>query len=102
MLNPAKFLLVLFFKCHKSSVNILHSLANYIDGATFVGLTVAEIKEIVPPIDLAKKIVNLLPKACNIFLSPFVLSHSYSRIYLLHLCFLSNHIYAWVYAFLPV
>ena len=35
---------------------------NYIDGAAFVGLTVAEIREIVPPIGLAKKIINLVPK----------------------------------------
>ena len=35
---------------------------NYIDGAAFVGLTVAEIKGIVPPIGLAKKIINLVPK----------------------------------------
>ena len=38
-------------------------LDNYIDGAAFVGLTVAEIKEIVPPIGVVKQIINLLPKA---------------------------------------
>ena len=72
------YLIGAIFKGHKSRVNILHSfsIANYIDGATFMGLTVAEIKEIVPPIGLAKKVVHLLPKVCNIFLSPFALMFS--------------------------
>lgn len=54
---------------HESVLNIFGTglilfflIDNYIDGAAFVGLTVAEIKEIVPPIGLAKKIINLVPK----------------------------------------
>ena len=35
---------------------------NYIDGSAFVELSSAEIKEMVPPIGLAKKIIKLLPK----------------------------------------
>ena len=35
---------------------------NYIDGAEFVGLSEAEIREMVPPIGLTKKIVKLIPK----------------------------------------
>ena len=35
---------------------------NYIDGAEFVGLSEAEIKEIIPPIGLTKKIMKLIPK----------------------------------------
>ena len=37
---------------------------NYIDGVEFVSLTLPEIKEMVPPIGLAKKIVKLIPKVC--------------------------------------
>ena len=35
---------------------------NYIDGVAFVSLTLPEIREMVPPIGLAKKIVKLIPK----------------------------------------
>ena len=41
---------------------------NYIDGAEFVGLTLPEIREIVQPIGLAKKIAKLIPKVCCIAL----------------------------------
>ena len=37
---------------------------NYIDGVEFVSLTLPEIREMVPPIGLAKKIVKLIPKVC--------------------------------------
>ena len=40
---------------------------NYIDGTEFVGLTECEIKEIVPPIGLAKKIMKLVPKVSRYF-----------------------------------
>ena len=41
---------------------IISLVQNYIDGSEFVALSEAEVKEIVPPIGLAKKILKLLPK----------------------------------------
>ena len=41
---------------------ISYFIDNYIDGSEFVALTLTEIKEMVPPIGLAKKIVNLFPR----------------------------------------
>ena len=38
---------------------------NYIDGNAFVTLTSEEIKEMVPPIGLVKKITKLIPKVCD-------------------------------------
>ena len=35
---------------------------NYIDSSEFVNLTPPEVKEMVPPIGLAKKIIRLIPK----------------------------------------
>ena len=35
---------------------------NYIDGKEFIKLTEAEVKVMVPPIGLAKKIIRLIPK----------------------------------------
>ena len=40
---------------------------NYIDGTEFMGLTELEIKEIVPPMGLAKKIIKLIPKVSFYF-----------------------------------
>ena len=37
---------------------------NYIDGGAFVTLSAEEIKEMVPPIGLAKKILKLIPTVC--------------------------------------
>ena len=37
---------------------------NYIDGAAFVALSLPEVREMVPPIGLAKKIIKLIPKVC--------------------------------------
>lgn len=56
---------------------------NYIDGSVFIALTPSEIRDMVAPIGLAKKISNLIPKmsfhtnecvGCVgfILLSPFV------------------------------
>ena len=39
---------------------ISYFIDNYIDGSEFVALTLTEIKEMVPPIGLAKKIVKLI------------------------------------------
>ena len=39
-----------------------YPIDNYIDGVAFVSLTLPEIREMVPPIGLAKKIVKLIPK----------------------------------------
>ena len=41
---------------------VLYLADNYIDGSVFLGLTLPEIREMVPPIGLAKKISNLMPK----------------------------------------
>ena len=41
---------------------ILFYTENYIDGTVFLGLSESEIKEMVPPIGLAKKIMKLVPK----------------------------------------
>ena len=38
---------------------------NYIDGSEFVKLSEAEVKQMVPPIGLAKKIVHLIPRVSN-------------------------------------
>ena len=43
-------------------------LDNYIDGTEFVALSEAEIKEMVPPIGLAKKIMKLVPKVGTLYL----------------------------------
>ena len=51
---------------------------NFIDGSEFVNLTLQEIKEIVPPLGLAKKIAKLIPKV------PLLTSSSLSL--LGHLC----------------
>ena len=37
---------------------------NYIDGQEFMKLTETEVKEMVPPIGLAKKILRMIPKVC--------------------------------------
>ena len=48
--------------CIKQNIDDQYFLADhYIDGAAFVGLTLPEIREMVPPIGLAKKISNLIP-----------------------------------------
>ncbi len=39
-----------------------HCADNYIDGGEFMNLTPTEVKEMVPPIGLAKKIIRLIPK----------------------------------------
>lgn len=39
---------------------------NYIDGMEFVNLTESEIKSMVPPIGLVKKIMKLCPKVCQL------------------------------------
>jgi len=53
-------------------------LENYIDGAEFLTLTEAEVKAMIPPIGLARKILKLLPQPepqvctshhCNVSLS---------------------------------
>ena len=36
----------------------------YIDGQEFIKLTETEVKEMVPPIGLAKKILRMIPKVC--------------------------------------
>ena len=42
---------------------------NYIDGNEFLELTESEIKDIVPPIGIAKKVIRLQPKVCLHFSS---------------------------------
>ena len=37
---------------------------NYIDGNEFTKLTEAEVKDLVPPIGLAKKVIRMIPKVC--------------------------------------
>ena len=37
---------------------------NFIDGNEFTKLTEAEVKDLVPPIGLAKKIIRMIPKVC--------------------------------------
>ena len=37
---------------------------NFIDGSDFMKLTEAEVKDLVPPIGLAKKIICMIPKVC--------------------------------------
>jgi hypothetical protein len=37
-------------------------LDNFIDGVEFINLVEADIKEIIPPLGLAKKILRLVPK----------------------------------------
>ena len=46
---------------HIASVFSLQ-IENYVDGEEFVKLTEAEIKEMVPPIGIAKKVMRLQPK----------------------------------------
>lgn len=58
-------------------------LKNYIDGAEFLTLTEAEVKAMIPPIGLARKLLRLLPRPepqvctshhCNVSLSLHVIS----------------------------
>lgn len=42
--------------------NFFPIVDNYIDGAEFNSLTESEIREIIPPIGLAKKIIRMIPK----------------------------------------
>ena len=38
--------------------------AYFRDGSEFIKLTKAEVKEMVPPLGLAKKIIRMIPKVC--------------------------------------
>ena len=40
----------------------VHILENFIDGAEFLTLTEADVKAMVPPLGLVKKIMRLLPR----------------------------------------
>ena len=40
------------------------TLDNFIDGDEYLKLTEAEVKDMVPPIGLAKKIIRMIPKVC--------------------------------------
>lgn len=50
----------------RGSVGFFHNLCllsdNYIDGAEFLTLTESEVKAIIPPIGLARKVMRLLPQ----------------------------------------
>ena len=50
----------------RGSVRFFHNLCllsdNYIDGAEFLTLTESEVKAIIPPIGLARKVMRLLPQ----------------------------------------
>ena len=46
---------------HLRSYSIAFTAENYIDGAEFLTLKESEVKAMVPPIGLARKIMRLLP-----------------------------------------
>ena len=48
-----------------SKYNPLLTAENYIDGSEFLTLTKADVKAMILPLGLAKKIVSLLPKKTN-------------------------------------